>query len=318
MKELLHSCAPPQEAMDAWLTATPKTSAGYGHLLLEQNNPVDPADLRPYFESAHQDARQVFHSSAGMDMHPDAAVGVSHALYPACLPPKARRGLFGEVLTGLVTQQYGFVGDHEWSLPVFLFRHHSDARAYVHALAREPKRQRETFGRHGNDFIAVCLDDTGAVVRFLAGEAKWRASLTPSSVAGLMDGDWVKDSNPRQRSGRGIWFEINREVAAPDGLRQLQGILADRDPEGFAQAILSLDRALLINSQHPIPRTDLILLSGNRSTTWAKGATFLPTDAAPGDYTAGNDLQVIEVIIAGGEAMIDALYASLWSQPNGA
>lgn len=304
--------------MDAWLTATPKTSAGYGHLLLEQNNPVNPADLRSYFESAHQDARQVFHSSAGMDMHPDATDGVSHALYPGCLPPKARRGLFGEVLAGLVTEQYGFVGDHDWSIPVFLFRHHSDARAYVHALARDPNRQRETFGRQGNDFIAICLDDSGAVVRFLAGEAKWRASLTPSSVTGLMEGDWVKDSNPRQRTGKGIWFEINREVAAPDGLRQLQGILEHRDPEGFAQAILSLDKALLIKSEHPIPRTDLILLSGNRSATWAKAATFLPADAVPGGYSAGNDLQIIEVIIAGGEALIDTLYASLWSQPNGA
>lgn len=318
MKEMLHSCAPPGDAMEAWLKATPRMSAGYGHLLLEQKAPVDPQALRPYFESAHLDARQVFHSEAGMDIHPDAEDGVSHALYPGCLPAKARRGLFGEVLTGLVTEQYSFVGDHGWSIPVFLFRHHADARAYVHALARDQGRQRETFGRQGNDFIAICLDDGGAVVRFIAGEAKWRASMTPSAVDGLMDGGWVKDSNPRRRTGKGIWFEVNREVDAPDGLRQLQRILELRDPKGFAQAILSLDKALMIKDPNPIPRTDLIMLSGNRSANWAQGSTFLQTGAAPADYTAGNDLQIVEVIVEGGEALIDALYESLWSQPNGA
>ena len=93
-----------------------------------------------------------------------------------------------------ITEHYTMVGGHKWTIPVFLFRYHADARKYVFALARDPKRQRELHGRHGNDFIALCLNDDGSVGRFLAGEAKWRKSLTPGGVDTLMFGEWVKES----------------------------------------------------------------------------------------------------------------------------
>jgi hypothetical protein len=234
----MHTCPPPGAAMAAWLKETNKIDADYGHLLLEQQAPIDPAELRPYFESAHLDAREVFHGDAGLDLHPDAGAPGAHAQYPACLPPTARRGLFGEVLCGLVTEQYGFVGDEEWTIPVFLFRHHADA---------------------------------------------------------------------------GIWFEVNRELAAPDGLRQLQSILKERDPDGYAAAVLSMDRALILRGPVVIPRTDLIVLSGNAAATRAAGSTLLPVDAAPAEYTAANPLQIVEVILEGGDLVIDQLYDSLWS-----
>lgn len=302
--------------MAAWLKPTSKVNGDYGHLLLEQQAAVDPAQLRPYFESAHLDAREAFHGFAGLDLHPDAGAAGAHAQYPACLPPKARRGLFGEVLSGLVAQHYEFVGKQAWSIPVFLFRHHADARKYVYALARDPGRQRELHGRHGNDFIALCLNGDGVVVRFLAGEAKWRKSLTPGAVETLMLGGWVTDdAGVKARSGRGIWFELNRELAAPDGLRQLQEILKERGPDTFAAAILSLDQALILRDPVVIPRTDLVVLSGNGGATRVAGSTLLPDDAAPADYTAGNSLQIVEVILESGDDLIDALYDSLWGPP---
>lgn len=310
----MHTCPPPSAALVAWLKETNRIDGDYGHLLLEQQAPIDVARLRPYFESAHLDAREVFHGDAGLDLHPDAGAAGAHAQYPACLPPTARRGLFGEVLSGLVTEQYEFIGKQEWSIPVFLFRHHADARKYVFALARDPGRQRQLHGRHGNDFIAICLDSDGVVVRFLAGEAKWRKSLTAGAVETLMLGEWEADPNGvKVRSGRGIWFELNRELAAPDGLRQLQAILKERDPDGYAAAILSMDKALILRDPVVIPRTDLVVLSGNVAARRVAGSTFLPDRAAPADYTAGNPLQVVEVILEGGDALIDQLYDSLWS-----
>lgn len=299
--------------MASWLKPTNKINGNYGHLLLEQLAPIDPAQLRPYFESAHLDAREAFHGDAGLDMHPDAGTPGSHAQYPSCLPPTARRGLFGEVLCGLVTQQYQFVGKEKWIIPVFLFRHHADAKKYVFALARDPARQRQLHGRHGNDFIAICLDENGAVVRFLAGEAKWRKSLTTGIVETLMMGEWQTANGVRSRSNRGIWHEVNRELAAPDGLRQLQSILKERDPNGYAPAILSMDRALILRNPVVIPRTDLVVLTGNAAAKRVAGSTLLPDDAASTDYTAGNPLQIVEMILEGGDALIDQLYDSLWS-----
>lgn len=300
--------------MTAWLKETNKVTGTYGHLLLEQIAPVDPAALRPYFESAHLDAREVFHGEAGIDLHPDAGAPGAGAQYPACLPAKARRGLFGEVLSGLVTEQYSLIGAVGWTIPVFLFRHHADAQKYVFALARDPTRQRELHGRHGNDFIALCFDENGAVVQFLAGEAKWRKSLTPGAVDTLMLGEWVKDDNDQNvRSGKGIWYELNRELAAPDGLRQLQQILKDRDLEGYAAAILSLESVLTLKNPVVIPRTDLVVLSGNAAKTRVPGSTLLSDTAAPADYTAGKPLQIVEVVLEGGDVLIDQLYDSLWS-----
>ncbi|UYO37640.1 aminotransferase [Rhodopseudomonas palustris] len=309
----MHICPPPRAAIAAWLKETNNINGNYGHLLLEQQAPIDPAQLRPYFESAHLDAREVFHGDAGLDLHPDATAPGAHAQYPACLPPKARRGLFGEVLCGLVTEQYEFVGKRKWIVPVFLFRHHADARKYVFALARDPARQRQLHGRHGNDFIAICLDDDGAVVRFLTGEAKWRKSLTSGQVETLMFGKWETHNGVRARSNRGIWFELNRELAAPDGLRQLQAILKERDPTGYAAAIFSMDQVLVLRNPVVIPRTDLVVLSGNAAAARSAGSTLLPVSAAPADYTAGNPLQIVEVILEGGDALIDQLYDSLWS-----
>lgn len=312
----MHTCPPPTATMAAWLKETSKVNGDYAHLLLEQISPVDPALLRPYFESAHLDAREVFHGDAGIDLHPDAGGPGAGAQYPACLPAKARRGLFGEVLSGLVTEQYNLIGAVDWTIPVFLFRHHADARKYIFALARDPTRQRELHGRHGNDFIALCLDADGAVVQFLAGEAKWRKSLTPGAVDTLMLGDWVKDENDQKvRSGKGIWYELNRELAAPDGLRQLQQILKERDPEGYATAILSLEKVLTLKDPIVLPRTDLVILSGNAAKTRVAGSTLLPDAAAPADYTAGKPLQIVEVILEGGDGLIDQLYDSLWSNP---
>lgn len=309
----MHTCPPPIAALAAWLTETNKITGDYGHLLLEQHAPIDPTQLRPYFESAHLDAREVFHGDAGLDLHPDAGAPGAHAQYPACLPPKARRGLFGEVLTGLIAERYELVGSQAWTIPVYLFRHHADARKYVYALARDPARQRELHGRHGNDFIAICLDNGGSVVRFLAGEAKWRKSLTPGAVETLLHGEWeTAVDGTKTRSGRGIWLEVNRELAAPDGLRQLQSILKERDPDTYAAAILSMDKALILRDPIGIPRTDLVVLSGNAPAKRAAGSTYLPDDAAPADYTAGNPLQIVEVIVEGGDALIDQLYDSLW------
>jgi hypothetical protein len=313
----MHICPPPGDALSAWLKETSVLGKAYGHLLLEQANPISASlisALRPYFESAHQDAREVFHGDAGMDLHPDANAAGTHAQYPACLPPNARRGLFGEVLAGLVTEHYKMVEGHTWRVPAFLFRHHADARKYIFALARDSTRKREVYGRHGNDFIAVCLDANGAVERFLAGEAKWRKTLSPAVIETLMIGEWVKDdAGNRSRSGKGIWFELNREVAAPHGLRQLQEILKAGGLDKFAPTILSMDKILALKNAIIVPRTDLIVISGNAAATRKAGETLLPNSAAPAAYTAGRPLQVVEVILAGGQSLIDALYDSLWS-----
>lgn len=320
----MHTEPPPLKAMSEWLTPYPSIKSGnrYGHLLLEQEieDGIDVADaLRPYFQSAHADARAYFHAQASMSLHPDAESGGEHACYPDCLPITARRGLFGEVMAGLVTQTYQdqFVGKHAWRVPIFLFRQHADVEKYIYDLARDPTKKRNVFGRFGSDFIGICLSSKAEVVRFIAGEAKWRLSLADSDVEELMHGKWLKkvEGQPRKRSGKGIWFEVNRDTTVPHGVRQLQRLLQDRDPEGHSAAIASLDRALLLQNPVPIPRTNLIVIVGNGSATRDPQSSLIEWTNLPSEYTAPHDLQVVEVILKDGELLIDAIYDPLW--PNG-
>jgi len=314
----MHTCPPPTDALENWLEASPSVARNYGHLLLEQKNDIDENlidALRPYFESAHLDAREYFHAQIGLSLHPDAAAGLTPVSYPNCLPTRAQRGLFGEVIAGLVTQAYGneFIGGHEWRVPIFLFRQHDDVEKYLWAARYNPERRREVYGRHGSDFIGIALNAIGEVVRIIAGEAKWRAVLRTAVVDNLLLGDKVRDPETGElvHDGHGIWFELNRDSPLPHGLRQLQRLLELRDPNGHANAILSIDRAVF--GQGPVPgRTNLLLMVGNGAARRKALECLIDPDTCPEEYTAPYDLQVVEVILEGGEDLIDGLYSTLW------
>lgn len=313
----MHTCSPPSDALDQWLKPNGTVAGNYGHLLLEQEGAIDQAlinSLRPYFESAHLDAREYFHAQIGISLHPDAAEPPTVS-YPNCLPSKAHRGLFGEVMAGLVTEayQHEFVGGHNWRVPIFLFREHDDVEKYLWALRFDPSRTREIYGRHGSDFIGVAINAQGEVARVIAGEAKWRKSLTDSVVRSLLLGPKEKDedSGEMAHNGRGIWFEVNRDTPIPHGLRQLQKLLEQRDPDGSADAILSIDRAVL--GQGALPgRCNLVLLVGNGAKRREALSCLIPWEKAPAEYTAPHDLQIVEIILEDGDKLIDELYATLW------
>ena len=315
----MHTCSPPHDTLDEWLEEHPSTNGKFGHLLLLQRDIDDEAiceALRPYFESAHLDARQVFHADIGIDLHPDAGDGGELPVeYPGCLPSTTRKGLFGEVMAGLVTEGYELVGGHDWCVPIFLFRYHEDARNYLFTLARNPERTRQTIGRLGSDFIGLLLDDNGAVVRFVAGEAKWRKTLTQSAVDVVMYGKKVANpaGGPKVHSGKGVWNDVNNDPPVPIGVRQLMRLLQEHDPDGYDAAILSMERALVLRDSEPLPRTDLIIIVGNGAARREQMDCLLPCEEMPEDYTAGHDLQLVEVILKDGEELIDTLYESLWS-----
>lgn len=316
----MHTCAPPKKLLNNWLGIYPSVVGRYGHLLIEQVGTSDKVlidGLRSYFESAHLDARQKFHDFIGMSLHPDDGTAGANARYPNCLPSTTRRGLFGEALAGLITETYEYVGGHKWRVPVFLFRFHDDARRYLFNLAQDPLLTRQTVGRFGSDFIAIALDDDGAVYRFVSGEAKWRETLTPGQIDTLLLGDKVerpKGSGNLVHNGKGIWHQVNKEVPNPDGLRQLQEILKEYAADEFSAAILSIDEALALNDPQPIPKTDLIFLVGNNPARRSSRVPHIVWKQQPAEYTAGNDLQVVEVYLSGGDELIEELYSLLWPE----
>lgn len=313
----LHNCPPPKAALARWLKGYPSEVDNYGHLLLEQDCDCDAdliADFVAYFESAHADARAFFHEQMGIELHPDGDHPEAHVTYPTCLPSITRRGLFGEVMAGMLTEHYQFIGNHTWTIPVFLFRYHEDAEAYLFALARDQGRKREVYGRRGSDFLALALNNGGDIERVIAGEAKWRKKLQPAVVAELMYGKKKKNPNTGEleHDGRGIWFQINQDIPAPHGLRQLQRLLREIEPHGYSAAIASLDRVLAVRNAEPLQRTNLIMISGGDVPSRKPKTSLIPWEAVPEEYTAPYDLQVVELILNDGDDLIDGVYDALW------
>lgn len=314
----MHTCEPPCDVLNSWLEGWISTAPNYTHLLLQAKEP-GPSDLasslRPYFESAHADARRVFHAYAKLDLHPDAVGARSAVQYPSSLPLTTRHGLFGEVLAGLVVEGYSEPG-REWSIPVFLFRFHADVGKYLFHLARDPSKERQLWGRHGDDFIGIHLDQDGHIDRFIVGEAKYRKVATKLKTDDLLLGS--REETPRGsgqylRKDDGIYTSFKTASPIPEGLLQLQAILVDCAPDQYAEAILSLDRVLAINPQETIPRTDLVLIAGNSPATRPSGEANVPRDRRPLDYDAGRELYVVEVFLRDGTQLIESLYSSLWS-----
>lgn len=315
----MHTCKPPIPALNAWLKATSSGGPDYGHLLLEAK-PLGAAAiaaaLRPYFESAHLDAREVFHGEAGLDLHPDASSGAIDIQYPTCLPKTARHGVFGEALAGLVIESYPTVGGHKWTVPVFLFRYHADVEKYMFALARDGTRTRQLWGRFGEDFIGVSIGSDGTVQRIVVGEAKWRDRPTKTVVEDLLLGSRTeepKGSKKYVRNSDGIWRSLASALPVPHGLRQLQRILIEREPEEFAETILSLDKILALKQPRPVSRTDLVLVAGNSPASRKPGEANVVQATRPAEYPASRDLQVVEVFLRDGDEVIKNLYDSLWS-----
>jgi hypothetical protein len=318
---MMHTCDPPGETIDRWLKAYVSVKDRYGHILLEQAQPGDDVvrkGLTPYFESAHSDAREYFHKFAGMSLHPDEGQAGCNAIYPNCLPPKTRSGLFGEVLSGMITEAFEFVGEHEWVIPVFLFRKQEDVAQYIYTLSRDPSRKREVLGRKGDDFIGLVIDDGGNVKRFIAGEAKWRKTWFPSTRDEVMLGDKTdpdpNDPEKKIHNGKGVWFEINRALPVPIGLKQLQEILIEKAPDEYANTILSLDRVLALQNPDNVERTDLILLVGGGHAKRNEREVLIAWEDVPTEYKAARDLQVVEIILHDGEKLIASLYDGLWNE----
>lgn len=318
----MHTCAPPKKVLNEWLEEYTTTEGNYGHLLLEQKSIIDAEgtnDLIPYFESAHLDARECFHKLARISLHPDAGEPGCKSQYPNALPLKTRKGLFGEVMSGMLSEAYEFVGNHEWLIPVFLFRNHEDAGQYIYTLSRDTTRAREVLGRKGDDFIGIVVNEEGKVTRFIAGEAKWRATWNQSALDVVMLGEKIDDPSgggDKVHNNKGVWFEINRALDVPLGLEQLHTILEQREPIKFSSVIASLDRILAQKNPDVIERTDLILLAGGPAAKRGKGDPLIQWKSVPSEYTAGRDLQIVELVISDGDNLINTIYDGLW-QKNG-
>jgi hypothetical protein len=288
---------PTLTTLDSWIDVEEtcnSISPPYFHLLIHQKENVDPKilnELFAYIDHAHAGARQALRAPLEDSLHPlqhntevDPAFG-----YPHKLGDKALKGFFGEIIAGIVAENYAGDEEYEWEVPAYLFRTHVVAFQQLEMMKQTDDWERQIVGRTGDDGLAFARDKNGRIVAWLACEAK----CTGKHSSKLISDNHVKLSQA-----------VNRPV---DLLRLIDALRDYRDDDYSQNWIAALRRYWWDNSRNPsVSRCDFSMYvcgaCPKRNRTW------IPTNAPPRDYTGRRNLTCAELHMTGVDEIIRSLY----------
>jgi len=279
-------------ALVAWLPATTTNTAGYQHSLLVEDpecRDTGLAALADLVREAHRDARERLEDLTGRSLDPlDPARPAPQPPYPDALETTTLQGYLGEVMAGLVAENYGPHG-RRWRVPAFLFRGHFSAFQALERARQRGEPVGATPGRTGDDALAFELDGDGAVIAWLYGEAK----CTADHDAGLIGDGHEKLSAPD-------WLPID--------LAQLIDVLerqATVESKKWADAL----RVLNFVSEADAPsRLDMLVYVCGRRPTHAARTTWMSTSSPHTKYTASKPLAAVEVQFDDFASMLATVY----------
>ena len=262
-------------------------------------------NLRPtiaqYLEWAHADARRIFHDSLGITLDPRG--GPPPIEYPRSLPLMTRKGYFGEVFCGILAEAGQVHGGDDWTVPIFLFRLHTQAEEYLMRLITGEPEGSAIVGRTGSDNLALSLNSDGTVKAILGAEAKCYQGFNTTKA-------------------REALTDLGAQAAVPVSLGQLKRLLAEIDPARFEATILDLEKIIRNARQSTVPRHDLLVLIFEDPKIKNYDTPRISVAEKTANYTARRPLQVVEVHLPGAGALIEELYAGLYAKneniPNAA
>jgi len=283
--------------LDSWLEEEETcnaTSPPYCHLFLRQRDDVDSEvwdEIYAFIDHAHEGARQALRAPLEDSLHPlhhdtdvDPAFG-----YPHKLSDTALQGFFGEIVAGIVAEYYVGDDEHEWEVPVYLFRTHVVAFQQLELMKQTDNWERQIVGRTGDDGLAFARDEDGRIVAWLACEAK--CTRNHSSTL-------IKDNH----------VKLSQAVTRPVDLLRLIDALKDyRDDDYSRNWIAALRRYWWELSRNPsTDRCDFSMYvcgaCPKRNRTW------IPTGAPHRSYTGGRNLTCAEFHLVGVDNIIHSLY----------
>jgi hypothetical protein len=279
---------------------TDDAAGSYVNFRLRAREAARWQNLRPtiaqYLEWAHADARRIFHDSLGITLDPRG--GRPPVEYPGSLPLETRKGYFGEVFCGILADAGQVHAEHEWTVPIFLFRLHNQAEEYLMRLITGEPAAGTIVGRTGSDNLALSLNGDGTVKAILGEEAKcYKTYNTTKAREALTD--------------------LGAQAAVPVSLGQLKRLLAEIDPEGFEATILDLERIIKRARQSTVPRYDVLVLIFENPAIQNYNSPRISVAEKNANYAGGRPLQVVEVHLPGAGALIEELYAGLYANiPN--
>ena len=249
-------------------------------LLTELENMPDEVwqELFIYMDHAHEGARSTLRAPLGESLNPlkhgkkeDPAYGYPHKLNLIAL-----QGFFGEILTGIITENYQIFGSSNWIVPVYLFRTHVTAFQQLEEMRQTDEWQKKVLGRTGDDGLAFELDNNGDIIRWMACEAKCTGSHNSELI----------NNNHKKLSDSAVTKPV-------DLLRTIEA-LQDYADDDYSKAWIEVLRKLFFQKDK-IERCDLSVYICGRFPV--RNKTWIPTTQPHKAYTATRKLTSVEVQI---------------------
>jgi hypothetical protein len=270
-----------------WLTAATTVNGTYRHTLLSEapaNRASGLAALGALTAEAHRDARERLERLAGISLDPLQGAPPDWRPYPDELHTSALQGYMGEVLAGVVAENYQPHGQ-PWTVPGFLFRGHQAAYQELERRRQLGGPARPIPGRTGDDALAFQVDEDGAVIAWLWAEAKCTHDHNSELI----------NAGHRQ---------LSAAIRVPVDLVQLIDVLAESQDPSRERWIASLRE--LLYSADPPPRYDLfVYVCGRRP---ARRATWIPSDRPHANYSGAGPLAATEIHLSDFDEVLVAAY----------
>lgn len=278
----------------AWLQSTLSGPVdAYSHrLLVEEEGERERAvtALRRLVLAAHEDARRRLDKVVSISLDPlgEPPQRTIVDAYPQTLPLNVKKGYFGEILAGIIVENFSPFGESRWNVPAFFFRYHELAFDQLERWRETGARPAATPGQTGDDCLAFVSDGEG-IVAGLVCEAK----CTHDHDAGL-----IVDAHKK----------VSAEGLRPVGLRRMIEILQEDagDPQAAAWATLLSQLYARAELDGAYKRFDLVsYVCGQRPV---QRPTWMPTTSPHRAYTAQRDLEAVEVHLHDVDGLILEVY----------
>jgi hypothetical protein len=257
--------------------------------------------LKTLVQLAHDDARRHFKGVIANTLNPfDSASDYDFSNgYPQFLPLTTLKGYFGEILAGLIAENFSPFGIANWQVPAFLFRFHDAAFNELERAKITGEHVKAIFGRTGNDCLAFELSNEGYVRRSLVCEAKCTSSHDTEMIAA-------------------VHGQVSDLGFRPESLWQIVHILKDRliinNDRNAGDWILALEILQQGTTSTEYERCDLITYICGQFPKRKNQNSWLCGTEPHENYVGGRRLEAVEIHLHEVDKLVREIYTASGSE----
>jgi len=284
--------------LTTWLRSTRTVGTRYTHIRLDEDPAHEPEGLDALARlvaEAHSDAAQYIADLESPTLDPLAPQATGSAEprldYPWGLHTSTLQGYLGEILSGLIAENYP-LHNATWHVPLFLFRFHNSALEFLEKRVQTGAQPHPIPGRSGEDCVAFQLSTAHKIVGVLFCEAKCTHTHDTKLVA----------TGHKQLSDSRLWL--------PADILQFIGALKERDDLQAQHWVAALQDLLYAFStagaaRRPRRRDLFVYVCGR---TRHDGRPWLAEDKCHKSYRAKRALAAAEVHFVDFDKVLQAAY----------